>query len=66
MSDGTDVRMIYDSVIKSLFDASNRKFIAVETSFFSRWFNEQNHTIQSRVHWLVRKGALRANTVTKF
>ncbi|CAG2110952.1 unnamed protein product, partial [Medioppia subpectinata] len=52
------VRMIYDSVIQTLFEVSNRKFIAVETSFFSRWFNEQNQTIQNRVHLLVNRGQL--------
>jgi len=40
-----NVRKIYDSVLESLKKNSQRKFIAVETSFFSRWYDEiQPHT----------------------
>ena len=57
----SDVKIIYDSVIRSLFEAQNRKFIAVESSFFSRWYNEQSPTIRNRVHWLVRTGQCHLN-----
>jgi lysosomal alpha-mannosidase len=30
----------------------------VETSFFSRWFNDQDDIIQNRVHWLVKRGLI--------
>ena len=52
----SDVRGIYDSVINTLFDKPDRKFMVVETSFFSKWFNEQPDVVKNRVHWLVRTG----------
>jgi lysosomal alpha-mannosidase len=51
-----DVRQIYSSVTASLSAAPDRKFIAVETSFFSRWFNEQNETEKQIVRKLVGNG----------
>ncbi|RWS28463.1 lysosomal alpha-mannosidase-like protein [Leptotrombidium deliense] len=52
------VRDIIDSVVKNLYEFPNRKFIFVETSFFSRWWNEQNDVTKNRVYWLVQTGQL--------
>ena len=52
----TDVKIIYDSVISTLSERPDRKFIVVEVSFFSRWFNEQDDAVRRRVHWLVESG----------
>lgn len=54
------VKTIYDSVVSTLFNQPTRKFIVVETSFFSRWFKEQTDMIKNRVHWLVKSGKCRA------
>ena len=51
-----DVKTIYDSVTATLFEKPNRKFIVVETSFFSRWFKELNESNKKRVVWLVKSG----------
>ncbi|RWS16012.1 lysosomal alpha-mannosidase-like protein, partial [Dinothrombium tinctorium] len=52
------VRDILDSVVNNLYQDPNRKFIFVETSFFSRWWDEQNDVIKNRVFWLVQTGQL--------
>ena len=52
----TDVRMILESVTANLIVNSNRKFIFVETSFFKRWWDEQDHITREKVRWLVNTG----------
>ncbi|XP_025017360.1 lysosomal alpha-mannosidase isoform X2 [Tetranychus urticae] len=52
------VREIYNSVLSELRKARDRKFIAVETSFFSTWYNELNEPSQAQVKQLVADGQL--------
>lgn len=52
----TDVKIIYDSVVSTLSERPDRKFIVVEVSFFSRWYNDQDDVMRKRVHWLVESG----------
>lgn len=65
-----DVRRIYDSVVASLSEKRDRKFIAVETSFFSRWYNNQSRRIKILVDKLVKQGkqciVLHCNTLHLF
>lgn len=54
-----DVRRIYDSVVASLSEKRDRKFIAVETSFFSRWYNsQQSKRVKNLVDQLVKQGKI--------
>ena len=55
-NNNTDVKIIYDSVVSTLSERHDRKFIVVEVSFFSRWFNDQDDVMRKRVHWLVESG----------
>ncbi|XP_046916123.2 LOW QUALITY PROTEIN: lysosomal alpha-mannosidase-like [Dermatophagoides farinae] len=52
------IPIIYNSVIESLAQHPRRKFIVVETSFFSRWYHNQPRTVQLVVHELVNSGQL--------
>lgn len=51
-----DVEQIYNSVIQTLAESGERKFIAVETSYFSRWYNEKDEPTKQRVQALVNSG----------
>ena len=35
------VSLVYDTVVSSLLDNPDRKYVAVEMSFFQRWYFEQ-------------------------
>ncbi|XP_059047343.1 lysosomal alpha-mannosidase-like isoform X1 [Achroia grisella] len=52
------VQYILDSVIKELWENSNRRFIYVETAFFWKWWTQQSDAVQRKVHALVRQGRL--------
>ncbi|XP_052870890.1 lysosomal alpha-mannosidase-like, partial [Anopheles cruzii] len=52
------VQYILDSVIQSLLDNSERKFIYVESAFFFKWFYEQTEDLQLQVKQLVNEGRL--------
>ncbi|XP_024541409.1 alpha-mannosidase isoform X1 [Selaginella moellendorffii] len=52
------VQYIIDSVIQSLEDNPDRKFIYVEQAFFQRWWREQTPAKQKIVHQMVESGQL--------
>ncbi|KAI7688348.1 Lysosomal alpha-mannosidase [Sarcoptes scabiei] len=52
------IGVIYNSMIESLSQDPRRKFIVVESSFFSRWYNDQSPTVRHVVHLLVQNGQL--------
>jgi len=52
------VRFILDNSIQSLQRDSRRKFIWVETSYFSIWFKQQNGTVRDALKHLVDAGQL--------
>ncbi len=52
------VQYILDSVIQSLIDNPDRRFIYVEIAFFWRWWIEQSEDIQNTVKQLVNEGKL--------
>lgn len=53
-----DVQVLYTNVMHSLQKSSNRKFVQVETYYFSRWWQRQNETMQAAVRQLVKSGQL--------
>ncbi|XP_034666350.1 lysosomal alpha-mannosidase [Drosophila subobscura] len=52
------VQYILDTVVEELLKNSKRRFIQVETSFFSKWYSEQTGTIKKAVKKLVAEGRL--------
>ena len=52
------MRFILDNSIQSLLLDKRRKFIWVETSFFSMWFSQQNQTTKDAVKFLVESQQL--------
>lgn len=52
------VQYILDSVISSLVENGDRKFIYVEMAFFARWWNEQNNSTRDIVKDLVKRRQL--------
>ncbi|CAF4525369.1 unnamed protein product, partial [Didymodactylos carnosus] len=52
------VQYILDSVIESLVQNPERRFIYVEIAFFWRWWNQQSQEIQDTVKQLVNDGRL--------
>ncbi|XP_017076117.2 LOW QUALITY PROTEIN: lysosomal alpha-mannosidase [Drosophila eugracilis] len=52
------VQYILDTVVEELLKDSNRRFIQVETFFFSKWYDEQTETVQRLVKKLVAEGRL--------
>ncbi|KAH8410112.1 hypothetical protein KR009_006061 [Drosophila setifemur] len=52
------VQYIIDTVISELIKDSSRRFIQVETSFFSKWWAEQSETTKLVVKKLVNEGRL--------
>mmetsp|Transcript_29052 Transcript_29052/g.54827 ORF Transcript_29052/g.54827 Transcript_29052/m.54827 type:complete len:1069 (-) Transcript_29052:93-3299(-) len=53
-----NVQMILSTLIPALEYDPSRKFTYVEQAFFTRWWNEQNDKMQSRVKKLVKSGQL--------
>lgn len=52
------VETIINSVVKSLLENPRRRFIFVETSFFMRWWRDQNEYMRSRFKKLVTNGQM--------
>jgi lysosomal alpha-mannosidase len=52
------VQYIIDSVIASLLDDPDRRFIYVESAFFSKWWAEQSDNVKEKVKMLVNEGRL--------
>ncbi|EDW77501.1 uncharacterized protein Dwil_GK24523, isoform A [Drosophila willistoni] len=52
------VQYILDNVVTELLKDSSRRFIQVETAFFSKWWKEQTATMKSAVKKLVNEGRL--------
>eukprot|EP01083_Nonionella_stella_P160481 524727_1 len=52
------VKCTLDSVIKSLLENPERKFIDVEIAYFSRWYNSKDSSVQDIVQRLVKSGSL--------
>lgn len=52
------VETIINSVVKSLLENPRRRFIFVETSFFMRWWRDQNDYMRSRFKKLVTNGQM--------
>ncbi|XP_037711114.1 lysosomal alpha-mannosidase [Drosophila subpulchrella] len=52
------VQYILDTVVEELLKDSKRRFIQVETFFFSKWYSEQTETVQRVVQKLVADGRL--------
>jgi lysosomal alpha-mannosidase len=57
------VQYILDSVIQSLIDNPDRRFIYVEIAFFWRWWIEQSEDIKNTVKQLVDEGKLETNLI---
>ncbi|CAI0555724.1 unnamed protein product [Linum tenue] len=55
---GACVQNVLDSVMSSLFEDKNRKFIYVEMAFFQRWWRQQSSGMKERVKGLVNSGQL--------
>ncbi|KAJ0047951.1 hypothetical protein Pint_16953 [Pistacia integerrima] len=55
---GACVQNVLDSVISSLFEDKNRKFIYVEMAFFQRWWRQQSEAMKVKVKGLVDSGQL--------
>ncbi|XP_050232391.1 alpha-mannosidase At3g26720 isoform X2 [Mercurialis annua] len=55
---GACVQNVLDSVISSLFEDKNRKFIYVEMAFFQRWWRQQSDAMKVKVKELVDSGQL--------
>lgn len=52
------VETIINSVVKSLMENPRRRFIFVETSFFMRWWADQNEYMRSQFKRLVTRGQM--------
>lgn len=50
------IQYIIDSVIESLLENPDRRFIYVEMAYFWRWWVEQTEDMQSTVRQLVNQG----------
>lgn len=55
------VNYIIDSVIQALLADPARKFIQVESAFFSKWWDDQNDDLKEKVKLLVEEGRLEFN-----
>ncbi|KAF2559726.1 hypothetical protein F2Q68_00014272 [Brassica cretica] len=55
---GACVENVIESVIASLLDDQNRKFIYVEMAFFQRWWRQQSNAKKVKVKKLVDSGQL--------
>jgi lysosomal alpha-mannosidase len=52
------VQYIIDSVVQALLENPKRRFIYVESAFFSKWWNEQDDDLKEKVKMLVDEGRL--------
>ncbi|KAJ6646687.1 Lysosomal alpha-mannosidase [Pseudolycoriella hygida] len=52
------VDVIIDSAVDALLQDPSRRFIYVETAFFSKWWNDQDEAMQEQVKMLVNEGRL--------
>ncbi|XP_037050772.1 lysosomal alpha-mannosidase-like [Bradysia coprophila] len=52
------VQYIIDTVIEGLLQDPSRKFVYVESAFFSKWWDEQNDAKKEEVKMLVNEGRL--------
>lgn len=52
------VDIIIDSAIDALLQDPARRFIYVETAFFSKWWNDQDDEMKDQVKMLVNEGRL--------
>ena len=52
------VQYILDSVMHSLEENADRRFIYVEMAFFWRWWNQQNEQMRTKVKQFVNEGRL--------
>jgi lysosomal alpha-mannosidase len=52
------VQLIIDSVIQALLQNPQRKFIYVESAFFSKWWHDQDDDLKEKVKVLVNEGRL--------
>ena len=52
------VRYVLDTVVTSLQQNPNRKFVYCEIAFFSRWWAEQEDSVRDAVKKLVADGQL--------
>ncbi|XP_021762462.1 alpha-mannosidase At3g26720-like isoform X2 [Chenopodium quinoa] len=55
---GACVQNVLDSVVSSLLEDKNRKFIYVEMAFFQRWWRQQSPKLKVKVKELVNSGQL--------
>jgi len=53
-----NVQYILDSVIKSLAENPDRRFVYVEQAFFQRWWRMQDETVKTLTRKLVKNGQL--------
>ncbi|CAO1353625.1 unnamed protein product [Diamesa tonsa] len=52
------VQYILDSVIQALLRDPEKKFVYVETAFFTKWWKEQTDSLKEQVKMLVNEGRL--------
>ena len=52
------MQSIIDSVVQGLLQDPLRRFIYVESAFFSRWWDEQDDNMKEQVKMLVEEGRL--------
>lgn len=53
-----NVQSIIDSVVQALLQDPKRKFIYVESAFFSKWWHQQDEELKEKVKMLVNEGRL--------
>lgn len=52
------VQYILDSVVQALLQDPSKRFIYVESAFFSKWWREQDDKLKDQVKQLVNEGRL--------
>lgn len=52
------IQYTIDSVVRSLFFDSSKKFIQVEIAYFKLWWDEQNDEVRNKTKYLVKRGQL--------
>ncbi|KAL1440214.1 hypothetical protein MTO96_009522 [Rhipicephalus appendiculatus] len=52
------VKQIYNSTIRGLAQNFQRRFVAAESAYFSRWWNEQSNDVKQMVRDMVNSGQL--------
>lgn len=52
------MQYIIDTVVQGLLKDPARKFVYVESAFFSKWYHEQTEALQEQVKMLVNEGRL--------